>query len=447
LKQKGRETKKTRERVVAQTLVVRHIEKHAVNIFKTNYKIMIKYNHLFYTRIYLSIVLSILSLNAISQKFKLPDIPKYDSIYIDSYNGVISQKSYFLSGNKVFEIGYKVGSILNAAFTSGEEDSCYAYFNGKNHDSYDFYYISKPYIRNEKYSETSKIFEYHKFNWNYIPIEQGDYYFIKKMYESTSTIYYNKKYKIGIWIKYDSIGKPIETIDYDNFTINNKPIKYTGKLKIIDSLKVLSDKKLIEVYGRNFYSKYIRFNLDHSGYYPFNDVMSTEQPGGNSILEKTEKNIYFVDLSYDIVIGDERFNSIQFRVTNNGQFLGRTYFPNCNEHYLYLTQGLDSLNNGKLHKNVLNWKKIATNKGLDITNKYFVAKFDFKPTSDYYGELRLVLEQTVISTSKNPPYTNVLQQFFINPWTGEIIEKIEKKDEGRDEMEVQRDVMEPMKAK
>lgn len=384
---------------------------------------MIKNEHFFNARIYLSIFLSLLSLNAISQKFILPDIPKFDSIYVDSYNGIIMEKSYFLNGEKVFEIGYNTGSMLYTPFAhigGGKEDSCYAYFNGKNHDEYDFYYIAKSYIINEKYSESSKVFKYKKIDLNNIPIEQGDYYFIKEMYESTISHY--NKYKIGKWINYDSIGKPIKIIDYDKYLVNDKPIKYKDKLKIIESLKSLTDQRIIAVYGNKFFNKYVRFNLYQSGYYPY-DEPRPEQPGGYSLLEQTEQDIHFVDLSYDIIIGEERFNIIQFRVSSKGQFLGKTHFPNFVTKYFYLTQGLDSLNKGIFHNNVLNWKKVAKDKGFDITSKDFNVRFDFKPTSDCFGELRFVLEQIINSTSTKTSFTNVLKQLFINPWTGEIIEK------------------------
>jgi hypothetical protein len=377
----------------------------------------------FKTRFYLSFVLSLLSFEGICQKFTLPDIPKYDSIYVDSYDGIVKEKSYFQRGEKVFEIGYNTGSMLYTPFADiggGVEDSCYAYFNGKNHDEYDFYYIAKSYIVNEKYSETSKIFKYRKFRWNLVQIEQGDFYFIKEMYMGTISHY--EKYRIGKWTNFDSEGKPIKTVDYDACTLNNKPIQYKGKLAIIDSLKRLSDKRIIQVYGKSFFTKYVRFNLDQSGYYPYEEPRP-EQPGGYSFIEPSEKDIQYVDLSYDIVIGQERFNVIQFRVSRKGQFLGRTYYPGFAAKYFHLTQGLDSLNNGLLHKNVLNWKNIAKAKGFEIASKDFNVRFDFKPTSDYFGELRFVLEQVINSTSSNNSFTNELKQLFINTWTGEMVEK------------------------
>jgi len=381
--------------------------------------------------IFLSAIL--LAQNAFSQKFSLPDIPKYDSIYVDGYKNKIREKSYYLEGEKVFEVGYNTGSMFYTPFAhigGGKEDSCYAYFNGTNHDHYDFYYISEEYIINRKYAENSKTFKYRKFNWNNVPIENGDYYFIKEMYESTIT--HSSKYKIGKWVKYDSKGNPIETIDYDNFTLNGKPIEFSGALTIIDSLKSLSDQKIIDVYGKQFFSKYIRLNLDQSGYYPY-EKPRPEQPGGYSFLEQTEKKIYFVDFSYDIILGDERFNTIHFRLTDKGEFLGRTYFPGFVTKYFYLTKGLDSLNNGKFHKNVVNWKDIAVKNGFDITSRDFNVRFEFKPQSDYYGELRLILEQVVSTESTKYSYTNNLRQVKINPWTGEMEETA---DEQGIEMEI-----------
>lgn len=356
------------------------------------------------------------------QKFKLPPIPAYDSVQIDQYEGKIQEKNYFLKKQKVFEIGYNTGGMFYVPFFAiggGTEDSCYAYFNGPTHESYDFYYMARDYIINERFAENSRLFKYRKFHWNTIPIEEGNYYFIREMYQQF--IAHNTRYKIGKWTTYDASGKVARVNDYDNGTQNGLPVQFKGNMKIIDSLKTLARKKIISVYGNDFYTKYVRFNLDRSGYYPY-DRPRPEQPGGISLLEPTKENIQFVDLSYDIVLGDQRFNAIQFRISRQGKFLGRTYYPDFATNYFYLTQGLDSLNNGRLHANVINWKKIAGEKGFDITSKGFNIRMDFKPTSDYYGQLRLVLEQVTESVSNRHSFTNKLKQYFINPWTGEIKE-------------------------
>jgi hypothetical protein len=366
----------------------------------------------------------VLSFTSYAQKFRLPAIPKYDSVYVDSYNGTVLEKSYFLDKHKVFEIGYNTGSMFYTPFAhigGGEEDSCYAYFNGPNHDQYDFYYISETYIINEKYSETSKLFRYSKFDWDNRPIENGDSWFIKAMYEST--ISHSSKYRIGKWIKYDQDGKPVETIDYDKGTINGKPLRLKGEMEIIDGLKALADRRIIDVYGKKFFSKYVRFNFSRSGYYPYKDPRP-EQPGGYSLLKAKEGKdpIEFADLSYDIVLDDERFNVIQFRISKDGKFLGRTHYPDFMTKYFNLTQGLDSANRGKFHSNVLNWEEVATQKGLDVTSRAFNVRFEFKPASDYYGDLRLVVEQVVESISTRNSFTNKLKQFKIDPWTGEVVE-------------------------
>ena len=114
------------------------------------------------------------------------------------------------------------------------------------------------------------------------------------------------------------------------------------------------------------------------------------------------------------------FNVIHFRVSKEGKFLGRTHFPRYTPKYFYLTQGLDNSNKGKFHKNIKKWKKIASNNGLDITSKDFNVSFDFKLTNDYYGELRMVLEQIVGTRTTNYSFYNKIRQIIINPWTGEI---------------------------
>lgn len=372
----------------------------------------------------ISFMMIFISSFSFSQTFKLPPIPPYDSVYVDDYQGSALKKLYFLNGKEVFEKGYNTGSMFYVPFFAiggGEEDSCYAYFNGKDHESYDFYYMAKNYIKNERFAENSKVFHYQEFDWNNKPIETGDYYFIREMYNKF--IAHNSRYKIGRWTTYDAQGRPARVIDYDNSTINGKPLKFEGDMKIIDSLKRLADNRIIKVYGKAFYTKYVRFNLDRSGYYEW-ERPRPEIPGGYPLLRPAEKKIQVVDFSYDIVIGDQRFNVIHFRISRKGQFWGRTHYPDFVSEYFYMTQGLDSLNrHGKLHSTVLNWQNTAREKGLDITSKDFNIRMEFQPASDYYGRLFLVLEQVEESVSTKSSFTNKLRRYFIDPWTGEITEK------------------------
>ena len=362
----------------------------------------------------------ICSLNTFSQAFKLPPVPAYDSVYIDQYENTVMSKNYFLKGKKVFMIGYNTGSMFYVPFFDiggGEEDSCYAYFNGAEHDQYDFYYMNKSYIKNDRYAENSKLFRYKKFTWNNVPIESGNSYFIKEMHESTISHY--NRYRIGKWVTYDAKGKSVEVVDYDSSTVNGKKIVFQGKMKIVDSLKTIAMNKLIQVYGKDFYSKYIRFNLARSGYYTYQP--GPDQPGGASLLTPTTKDIEYVDLSYDIILGSERFNVIQLRLSRKGELLGHTTFSNYGRDF-YLTLGLDSTNNGKLHSSVLEWEKIAKQKGLDIASAGFNVRMVFYPKSDYYGELRLLLEQITSSESGKYYFINKIKVFTINPWTGAITE-------------------------
>lgn len=362
----------------------------------------------------------------IAQKFSLPQTPVFDSIYIDKYNEKILEKSFYLKGKKVFKIGYNTGSMLYTPFEhigNSKEDSCYAYFTGEDKEVYDFYYMSDVYIINKKYAENSKVLNYVKFTWDNKLIEKGNYYFIKELFGRT--ISHCKKYKIGKWITYDSLGKPEKVIDYDNLTINGYPITFEGNMEIIDSLRNLAENRIINVYGNDFFREYIHFNLDMSGYYE-NINPRPGQPAGRSLLEKNEKEIKFVDLSYDIVIDQERFNIIHFRISRNGEFLGRTYFPNFAQEYYYLTQGLDTLNNGKFHKSIIKWKRTATKVGLNTEYKGFNIRFEYQPESDYYGALWLILEQKSKSTYLKYSFSTHVKQYRLNPWTGEIIEIKEK---------------------
>lgn len=368
------------------------------------------------------IVSLLITQNAFAQQFKLPRIPTYDSVYVDSYNGKVKEKTYYLNGDKVFQIGYNTGSVLYKPFFhvgGGREDSSYAYFNGPHHEDYDFYYIAKTYIINEKYSEASLYMNYKKFDWNNKPIEVGTYYFIKDM--NYTTISHCPKYKIGKWIKYDQYGNPLETIDYDNYSRNGAPIKFEGNKKIIDSLKTINNNKLVSVYGQDFVTKYIRWNLSRSGYY-VTPTMHAEQPSGFSLLNNVDDVVQYVDLSYDIVIDSNRFNVIQLRISKTGKLIGKTNISGYDD--FYFTQGLDVLNKGVFHKNVLEWKRIATEKGFDVHSKAFNIRFEFTPDDNGAGTLRLILEYVTDTTITDNSFTNELKQYEINPWTGEIVEMV-----------------------
>ncbi|MFN8416998.1 MAG: hypothetical protein U0U66_11765 [Cytophagaceae bacterium] len=338
-------------------------------------------------------ILTLISNTAFSQHFKLPPIPKYDSVYVDKFDGKIKEKTYFLNEEKVFQIGYKVGSMFYTPFFhigGGTEDSCYAYFNGPNHEDYDFYYMAKTYIIQQKYSEASLYYSYKKFDWSNKPIESGTYYYIKEM--DHSTISHSPKYKIGKWAFYDKMGQVVEQVDYDKYTRNGSPIKFEGSKKIVDSLKMLANDKMVKVYGQDFVTKYIRFNLDRSGYY-LTKSMYPEQPRGYSLLNHANDIVEYVDLSYDIVIDSNRFNVIQFRISKTGEFVGKVQLPNYGNRDFYFTKGLDVSNKGVFHKNVLEWKRVAKEKGFDIHSKEFNVRFDFVPDNNGFGSLKLILEQ------------------------------------------------------
>ena len=368
----------------------------------------------------ISVLLSwlLLALPAFSQKVVLPDIPTYDSTHVMSHNESITAKKYYRNGILVFEIEYRVDGSYSSILGT-EKDSCYLYFNGPNQDQFDIYYFSGDIIRNDRYGYHSKIFQYRKYNRNNVPVESGNLYLVKDM--ATGSIDNDYKYRIGKWIKYDAKGNDVETIDYDKSTINGKPIVFTGKTAIIESLKSVVDNKITEVYGKKFFRKHIRFNLYRSGYYEHKDI-SPYPPGGWSLLRPTEKEILFVDLSYDIILGDERFNVIHFRLSKEGEMLGKTQFPPHYRKDYYLTQGLDSLNNGKFHKQILKWEEVAADNGFDITHGDFNVKFQFEPTSDLYGELRMVLEQITETKSTRHSSINKIKQLVINPWNGELKE-------------------------
>ena len=64
------------------------------------------------------LIMVLVAQNSFSQTFELPDIPKYDSIFVDSYEDKIKEKTYFLEGERVFEIGYNTGSVFYTPFAT-----------------------------------------------------------------------------------------------------------------------------------------------------------------------------------------------------------------------------------------------------------------------------------------------------------------------------------------
>jgi hypothetical protein len=359
------------------------------------------------------------SLHAIAQQFSPPQIPKYDSVFIEYFKNNIHQKEYFLKGKQVFEIGYKSDGLFwdQHSTIASEFDSCYTYYKGKDHDEYDVYYFNSDYIKNERFAETSKILNYSIFTWYKKLRKTGTCYFIKEL--NNRTISHSQKYSIGKWIKYKPDGQPVTIIDFDNFTEDGKPIVYKGKKAIITQLKELAEKRIIEVYGKEFFKKYIHFNSARSAYHTEGNAGPSQPDGASIFFIPDDEEIQSADLSYDIILGEERFNVINFRILKNGKFLGKTTFEKPDK-AVYLCNGLDVANTKQFHSNVINWKEIATRKGFDVGSKNFNIKFTFKPTSDYSGELRLVLEQVVKTVETKNSFTNTLKQYIINPWTGNI---------------------------
>lgn len=350
-----------------------------------------------------------------TQNFELPEIPAYDSTKVDQYKDKILEKQFFKNGKKVFEIGYNSGSMLYTPFAhigGGKEDSCYAYFDNEN---YDFYKLGKGYVIHEKFAENDLNYAYHKFDLNGKTIEKGNSYFVKRL--SNQNIIHNHRYKIGKWIQEKSERYPYSSIDYDRLMIDGEQIYFKGNKAIINSLIKKAEQKIKAVYGNNFFNKYIRLNIARS---TFMDKIHKrpEQPSGFPLLINNDVEIDKVDLVFDILIDDYRFGAIMFRISQAGDFFGKTHFSSFSKKDYYLTKGLDKRNKGDFHTNIKNWKKVANAEGFNIRSKEFNVRFRYIPKEDMDGKLYLILEESVKVRKSKTSFTRQLKQLYINPWTG-----------------------------
>jgi hypothetical protein len=250
-------------------------------------------------------------------------------------------------------------------------------------------------------------------------LAKGEYYIVREMYNQFNA--HNKKYRIGQWTLEPTEEQPYHQIDFDKLTIDQKKLTFTGNKAIINTLIKKADDKIITTYGKKFTNKYVRLNLDQSAYITYKEARP-EHPSGNLLLYPTDKDIQYVELTYDIVLDDYRFNVIRFRIDKDGNFMGRTHFPSFVTEYFYLTQGLDSKNRKSFHSSLLNWKDIAKQNDFDVNSKEFNVRMQWTPseTNDKDGDLRLVLEQSENTVSTNRSFTRYLKQLLINPWTGEV---------------------------
>lgn len=368
------------------------------------------------------IIFCIISFASFGQGFKLPPIPAHDSVKTSEWT-----KTYFQNGVKVFEINYHNCHRLYGSFGDvTTEDSSYTYFNGPAHEEYDMYYIDDDHISNTRFSETSSKMFVRNFNRENVLLVDAEFWITREPHRLNN--YLNVRYPVGQLTKWaNSNGNAeVETVvDYKTGTINGKYV-LSGKAKLIDSLKRLADQQLDRVYGKKFVKKYVRFNWGYSGYMDgkLSDAMAmqymrSEQPIGKTLFVEPNEPIIYVDLTYDIVIGEDRFNAIKFRIWRDGKILGKTYL-NLYKREEYLTSGLDKRNKGKLHPNVLNYRRIATENGFEVNNKKFSVHMGYKPVSDLDGELSLILEQVKEVSSTNSSTTIFTKRISIDPWTGKV---------------------------
>ncbi len=352
------------------------------------------------------------------QNFQLPEIPLYDSIYVDQYKEQIRNKSFFLQGKKVFQIGYNTNGLISSLFSTRGAlgiDSCYNYIDD---DNYDIYYLSKDQVTHHQFSETSNSFIHHQFDYNNQTIEKGEYYIVKELHNQWNA--QNTRYKIGLWQNALTEKNTYKTIDYDQLLFDGQTFEsiMTGEKKKILNLKAIADSTLKSIYGEAFFQNHIQFNFDKSHFITF-PTPRPDQSSGYPLMNKTDQEILFTDLFYDLIIDKKRFPVIKFRISKTGEILGKTTFKKFVTGDFTLTEGLDKNNSKSFHPLLLNWQKTAKEEGFNIESKAFNLRFEWTYQEGIYGDLKFVIEEANNTKTAKGLYLRELKQLFINPWTGE----------------------------
>lgn len=359
------------------------------------------------------ILLVILFDNSYGQ-LNIPQFPESDSISKYEAKNRLYYMKYYKNNDEVLSINYASGNTVNCPFHgSREADSCYT-FRYKN--GLEFYLFNGDNIINEQCSFSSNIYRYTKYlNKTGEIIEEGKYFMIK---DKIHNVAQRKRYKIGKWNTYKN-GELIESIDYDNFKINESIVFINDSNKLIlNRLKAVSDSLIVHTFGSTFTEKYIRFNLDLSKYgTSMSAYMRSNLGYGAGFFNETDKPILYADMSYEIVLNDTlRFNPIIIRVS---KYLTFNELLNVLNKGKKLSIGLDS-SLTTLHKKAINFKKIAKKYDFNLWSEDFYLTMEWKrDENSYLGKLYFLMQELTHHVEKNGAYINYYKDLKIYPVTGE----------------------------
>ncbi len=326
---------------------------------------------------------------------------KHDSIASVVNKGRLLQRDYFLKKKLMCRVIYATDNkeIFNLAGYAAirDYDSCYIFY--KNYTQ-NVYLYNELIILHDQFNAVSPIYKHKKINrkTNCI-IEEGNYY-LKRHPLEESHFDFEPKYKIGKWKILEN--NRTNEIDYDKCLLNSKPITFNSNCSRLNNMKQKCDSLILKAFGKSFYDKYIVFNLDKSTYstkyFPKSPYHSTY----NKLLADCEEPIEFSDLCYDIKINDSlRFNTISIRIDKSMNFVIDKQYDLFSYEYKNPCIGIDtSLKNG-FNKQVLDFKKVAKSKGINVNSRYFGIDLKWEHKQGIYGKLYFEIEEIIpINTSQ-----------------------------------------------
>lgn len=373
-----------------------------------------------------TLILHLTPLALAGQSFVLPPFPKFDKVKTEKWEKKVREKTYFLKKKKVLCKEYDVSSHLESPFSglTNEEDSLYTYFRGANGDSYESFYFSrtKGYIIQLSWSESSLFLEYKKWKWTAKKFlaESGKYQFEKNL--SNSNIYHNDKFRVGKWFEYNEKGKTVREVDFDSCLVDGEPFLAKNNLEKIEAATQIAGKKLIEVYGEAFFSSYIVFNQERSGFFTVDNYPRRCTSYNYPLSSSNMGRLQFSDLWYDIKLSGIRYPLFHFVIDEKGEIWANRSEIFGGHKVCCICPGLDKRNGKDFHSTVKYWEETAKEAGFNISHKDFNSKFEYEPTDDFDGRLYFILEMIIKEEERDNCFIRQARRIKINAWTGEKYE-------------------------
>jgi hypothetical protein len=240
--------------------------------------------------------------------------------------------------------------------------------------------------------------------------------------------------QLGVWNEYDRQGNLLFTQDYDNHICVVNPKMFPNHT-MLEKMKQIADKMIVEVYGKQFKDKHIVFNFDCYAYNKYktksvisDDSLWTEDYIGSWTEPMTSKPNSFL-LRYEVRLNpsDEHFIELGICLDSNGKYVpSEDDMTNNYGFELVKTQNKDfTIDKEKAIE-------LARKVGLKETDSKKIEEFlfweNFKKQKYFNGQFRYyiteLVEQEEYNQSKNRrAFVNRYIVYVFNPWTGEFVEK------------------------